>query len=93
MSWSVGNRVEVRADKGHAWKAGTVRYVPEDEHASCPQGCYAVELDTPVTADAWSGTTRRYGGTELVGGPGQLVFVYSHSDLVATGDHIRSEGG
>jgi hypothetical protein len=91
VAWIVGDRVEVRPDKALAWRAGEVKYTPASLHPSCPEGCYAVELDAPVSSDDWTGTTRRYGGAELVGGPANLVFVYEHSDKVAEGDHIRSE--
>jgi hypothetical protein len=91
MSWSVGDRVEVRADKALAWRAGTVRHAPSEGHPACPKGCYAVELDTPVTGDDWTGVTRKYGGSELVGSATNPAFIYQHTDKVAEGDHIRSE--
>ena len=87
------DRVDVRADKALAWRPGTVRHIPSEEHALCPGGCYAVELDAPVSSDAWSGTTRRYGGSDLVGGPTNNVFVFEQTEKLAADDHIRSEGG
>ena len=93
MPFLVNDRVDVRADKAHAWRPGAVRHVPSEDHPSCPNGCYAVELDTPVAADDWSGVTRRYGGSELVGGPANNVFVFAHTEKLAADDHIRTEGG
>jgi hypothetical protein len=59
--YPVGTRVDVRAKASLDWHAGTIVATGgEGEH------CYEVELDVPVTADEWTGTTRRYGGAELV---------------------------
>lgn len=92
MPWAVNDRVEVRISKASAWHAGAVRHVPADDHLACPTGCYAVELDTPVSANVWSGVTRKYGGLELVGGASNLVFVRAHVEKVAAGDHMKTEG-
>lgn len=83
----------MRAKQALAWRAGVVRHVPGDAHVDCALGCYAVELDVPVTANDWTGTARRYGGEALVGGPGNLVFVNQVSIKLFPGELIRSEGG
>ena len=93
MSWNVNDRVEVRANTTQPWRAGAVRHVPSEGHPGCPKGCYAVELDSPISGNDWTGSTRKYGGAELVGSASSLVFVTDAANTVAQGDHIRSEGG
>jgi hypothetical protein len=81
VAFEVGDLVDVRANKAHEWRAGTVQAVDG--------GCYTVELDTPVTANTWTGTTRQYGGDE----PVSTVHIWKHVHDVATDDHIRVQGG
>lgn len=91
MDFQVGERVDVRATKALLWNAGVVR--TSGSQPRCPDLCYGVELDTPITADVWSGVTRRYGGNLLVGTGSNYVFVPEHIAKIVPGDLIRPEGG
>lgn len=90
MPWSVDDRVDVRAKAGMTWRPGTVRATTCAAHED---NCYVVELDTPIPADDWSGMTRRYGGSENVGGPGREVHVWQHTEPLVPNELIRTEGG
>lgn len=85
MAWDVDDLVDVRATAALPWQPGVVRMVEGN--------CYAVELDTPITADAWTGTTRKYGGSDLVGGPPNYVLVQDHVEKIVPDELIRSQGG
>jgi len=86
VPFTPGDRVDVRSNTSLAWRPGTVRMSPAAH-------CYAVELDAPVSSDQWSGVTRRYGGVGTVGGPQNLVYVYSQVTSVVPNELIRPEGG
>ena len=53
----------------------------------------AVVLDTEISANDWSGVTRRYGGSDLVGGASSPVMVYTQVESVVPDELIRPEGG
>ena len=61
-SYADGALVDVRHDPANTWHPGTVTN-PCPAH---PTGCWVVALDTPVTSDVWTGTTRKRGGSENV---------------------------
>jgi len=79
--YDVDDLVDVRADKTHSWRAGTVT-AAEDTR-------YQVTLDTPVTADTWSGATRKYGGSDTL----SVVYILKNAEVVAEGELIRTQGG
>jgi hypothetical protein len=84
-----GDLVDVRASASLAWLQGTVRSVQQGS----AQDCYGVELDTPVTSDTWSGVTRRYGGSTLVGTAARMIYVHEHVEKLAPDELIRNQGG
>ena len=88
MAWVVGSLVDVRAAGTLPWREGTVRSVGDLRPPH--QECYGVELDIPVSADAWEDTTRRYGGSDLVGTALNLVYVHEHADKLVPDELIRS---
>ncbi len=85
MAFIVDDLVDVRASESMTWRPGVVRAVEG--------GCYKVELDTPISADVWSGVTRKYGGSDMVGTAATPVFVYEHCDEVIPDELIRPQGG
>jgi hypothetical protein len=50
--------------------------------------CYQVTLDTPITADDWSGLTRKYAGSETL----TAVWVHYHTESLTPDEHIKAEG-
>lgn len=84
-SYALDDLVDVRANKAHSWRAGTVTSA-----AAGPGGnCWEVTLDIPVTANDWSGATRKYGGTNTL----TVVNIYKHADLpnMGEGELIRTQ--
>ena len=82
-TYIVDDDVDVRADDAHTWRAGTVTAVEDNR--------YEVTLDTPITADTWSGTTRKYGGSDTL----DTVFIFKSVESMTSteGDLIRTQGG
>lgn len=91
MGWVVGDLVDIRASAALPWLPGTVRSV--GELGAPHQDCYGVELDTPVSANVWENTTRRYGGTDLVGTAERVIYVHDHVNKLAPDELIRNQGG
>ena len=83
-----GASVDVRHDTARTWLPGTVAN-------PCPAhpDCWLVTLDAPCTADAWTGTTRRYGGGDNL--KNNEVHVHQAADRVdlTEGQLIRNQGG
>jgi hypothetical protein len=82
-TYDPGDRVGVRSSAGLDWHDGVV--VSHDHGLT--QCCYHVKLDTPVSGNAWSGTTRKLGGDELV----SMVCVFRHTENLTPGEHIRPQ--
>lgn len=78
MSWNISDPVQVRANSSQAWVGGVVTEVFPD--------CYKVTLNTPMTSDAWTGTTRPYAGDSLL----TYVAVLRHCETLAPDEHIRT---
>jgi hypothetical protein len=75
-----GTLVSVRADPALPWRDGV-------SQGLTPGGqCYRVTLDTPITADEWSGKTRKYGGSN----PVQNIQVYTQVDFVDPDQLIKA---
>lgn len=81
MSFEVDDLVEVRSGASRNWNPGVVVAVTRSH--------FLVELDTPITADAWSGVARRYGGNRGVGGVARPVRIRKHVEKLAPGELIR----
>lgn len=79
-SYPNGSRVEVRSSGSAPWYPGEV--VRQDHM------CWEVDLDSAVTGDQWSGVTRRYGGSDMIG----LVSVFKATETVLPGSQIKAEG-
>lgn len=79
--WNVNDPVEIRANSSQTWSSGVV--------TSMTNQCYCVTLDTPMTANAWLGVTRKYAGTELI----TVVNVTKHCPDIVPNMHIRTPGG
>ena len=88
-SYATDDPVDVRHDTGQAWLPGTVTN-PCPDH---PTGCWLVTLDADCTADAWTGTTRRYGGSDNL--TDKKVHVKMAADIngLTEGELIRTQGG
>jgi len=78
MIWNVSDPVDIRANSGQAWSSGVVATVCTD--------CYIVTLDTPITANVWTGTTRPLKGSELL----TSITVLKHCDSLVPNEHIRT---
>ena len=76
--WNATDPVEIRANSSQAWVSGVVTTVLDD--------CYHVTLDTPMTANAWLGITRKYAGTEMI----TTVNVLKHCPVLVPEKHIRT---
>lgn len=85
----LNDTVDVRHDTGRSWLPGTVT----DPDAGPNGCCWEVTLDAPCTANAWTGTTRRYGGTDNL--KDNKVLIYKHADIpgLTEGELIRTRGG
>lgn len=82
--YSLNDRVEVRGNRSHAWRAGAVTNANAQNGAA-----YEVTLDTPINANTWSGTTRKYAGSEML----SKVFINKSVETMSCleGEHIRAE--
>lgn len=79
-----GDRVEVRSAPANPWLPGEVTALG----LGAAGDCYAVLLDTPVTSDAWSGVTRRYGGSDTL----ETVYVHYQTEEFNPVTYIKAEG-
>jgi hypothetical protein len=79
--YQVDDLVDVRADKTLSWRAGTVTAVESER--------YKVTLDSAISADAWSGVTRKYSGSNTL----TVVYILKNAEVVAEGELIRTQGG
>ena len=79
--------VDVRHDTERTWLPGTVT----NPAAGPTGGAWEVTLDAPVTANAWTGTTRRYGGTDNI--KDNKVFIAKNADIngLTEGHLIRTQ--
>jgi hypothetical protein len=85
MPFSVSDPVDVRATDALTWLPGVVAST-----AAGPFGSfYSVTLNAAVTANAWSGVTRLYGGTNTL----TTVFINKHMDQLVPNELIRVQGG
>ena len=78
MPWNVSDPVQVRANSGQAWSGGVVYAVMDDR--------YCITLDTPMTADAWTGTTRAIMGDKML----TVIDVLKHCEDLVPDKHIRT---
>lgn len=90
-NYNTNNLVDVRAATTLPWLPGTVTNDACSLHIGDP--CWEITLDADCTADDWSGTTRRYGGTALI--TDKKVHIRKSSDTLGLneGHYIRTQGG
>lgn len=79
--YNVNDLVDVRATTALAWRAGTVTAKQADR--------WQVTLDSAVTANDWSGATRKYAGTNTL----TVVYIQFNAEVVEEGALIRNQGG
>jgi hypothetical protein len=77
------DRVEVRSTGSAAWRAGEVTATDARKG-----NAYEVTLDTPLNANAWSGRTRKYGGSNFL----SVVTISKSSETLQPGQFIKAEG-
>ena len=85
-NYSNADPVDVRHDTTRPWLPGTVT------NDACHGGtCWLVTLNAPCTADAWTGTTRRYGGADNL--KNNLVHIAKAADIngLNEGELIRTQ--
>ena len=87
-SYILNDTVDVRHDTARAWLPGIVTNAACASHGG---HCWEVTLNAPVTANAWTGTTRRYGGTDNL--KNNIVYISKNADLpgMTEGELIRTQ--
>ena len=88
-TWNLNDTVDIRSAPNLTWRAGTVT----DPDAGPGGGNIEVTLDAPITANDWTGTTRRYGGADNI--KNNKVLISKNADLfgMTEGELIRTQGG
>lgn len=87
-SYANGASVDVRHDTARTWLPGTVTN-PCPLHADC----WLVTLNAPVTANVWTGTTRKYGGANNLTNNEVHIAQAGDVENLTEGQLIRIQGG